>query len=424
MKKKIYTLACALTLAAAATAQEALTLDECVSLALSNSEKLRAARIDVEISAEQRKEARTNYFPSVSAAGVGLIAKSPLIEMEMMGVPVEMIDNGVVASVTATQPIFAGGRIVNGNRLADVGEEVSRLQMSMAEDDVRLTAETYYWQIVLLQEKLNTISRVEAQIDTAARDAEAAVEAGLRNRNDLLQVRLKQNEMRSMRVQAENGLSIMTDLLGQYIGRAADSIVIASPVSDELPTPPDGLRVDEQQALAGTNEYQLLGKQVEASRLQCKTATGKNLPTVAVGGSYVFHNLMDKSTNNLVGTLTVSVPLTDWWGGSHSMKRQKLQLRKAESEQRDKGELIVISIRKAWNDVSEAYEQLTIAQSSIEQSQENLRLSTDYYQAGTVAMSDLLDAQTLYQQSRDQYVEAYTRYAVRLRDYLQKTGRR
>jgi outer membrane protein TolC len=38
-------------------------------------------------------------------------------------------------------------------------------------------------------------------------------------------------------------------------------------------------------------------------------------------------------------------------------------------------------------------------------------------------MSDLLEAQTLYRQSRDQYVDAYSQYEVKKREYLQATGR-
>ena len=45
------------------------------------------------------------------------------------------------------------------------------------------------------------------------------------------------------------------------------------------------------------------------------------------------------------------------------------------------------------------------------------------YHAGTTTMSDLLDAQTLYQQSRDKFVETYARYQVRIVEHLQSTGR-
>ena len=38
-------------------------------------------------------------------------------------------------------------------------------------------------------------------------------------------------------------------------------------------------------------------------------------------------------------------------------------------------------------------------------------------------MSEWLDAQTLFQQSRDKYVEAFAQYEVKKREYLQATGR-
>lgn len=151
-------------------------------------------------------------------------------------------------------------------------------------------------------------------------------------------------------------------------------------------------------------------------------AVGKNLPTVAVGGGYIYSDVM-KAQSNLVGMFTVSVPLSGWWGGSHDIKRQKLQLENAVSDKQRQSELLVIRIRKAWNDMNDAYRRLDIARESIEQSEENLRLNTDYYQAGTATISDLLDAQTLYQQSRDKYVESFTNYEVKKREYLQATGR-
>lgn len=119
----------------------------------------------------------------------------------------------------------------------------------------------------------------------------------------------------------------------------------------------------------------------------------------------------------------LSVPITGWWGGSHDMKRQKLQVRNAENRLADQSELLCIQMQNTWNTMNDAYKQVEIAVESIGQASENLRLQTDYYQAGTCTMSDLLEAQTLYQQSRDKYVESYAQYEVKKREYLQATGR-
>lgn len=427
IRKTIYTalLLLSLTVGARAQGTAPLTLDDCLREALAHNVRLRNADNDIRMADQQRREAFTKYFPTVSASGLGLTANEHLLKMDMGGAELALVKHGVTASVTAMQPLFAGGQIVNGNRLAQVGLEASRLQRAMTENEVALNTETYFWQIVMLQEKLKTVTRVEAQVERMHRDAEAAVEAGVRNRNDLLQVQLRSNATRQTRIELEHNLLVLTDLLSQYIGHMGDSLAVVSPLTgrDSLPEDPSALYVEPETALQQTHEYQLLGRQVDAERLQYRLAVGKNLPTLAVGGGYVYNHLLDRSENRLVGMVSLSVPISGWWGGSHSMRRQKIRVESAENDRSDRSQQLVIRMRKAWYGVSDAYKQVRIALESIAQSEENLRLHDDYYRAGTDTMSELLDAQTLYQQACDAYVEAYTQYAVKRREYLQATGR-
>ncbi len=413
------------------------TLDECINEAVKNNLSLRIADNQIAMSTEQRKEAYTKYFPTVSASGNGFIANKGLIQMDMGDASMSLAKNGIMAGITAMQPVYAGGQIINGNKLAKVGEDVSRLQRNMSENDIRLHTEQYYWNIVMLKEKLVTLDQLDKQLASVQKDAQAAVDAGIRNRNDLLQVQLRQNEVRTSRIQVENAVATMKDLLAQAMGHTGESIDIAGGTkvladlqsdgkqraSNTLPDSPQQYFLSPESALAQTNEYQLLDKQIEANKLQYKLSVGKNMPSVAVGGAYLYNNIMDKSQNSLIGMFTVSVPISSWWGGSHDMKRQKLQLINSLNDKQDKSELLMVNMRKAWNDMNDAYKQVAIAQESITQSVENLRLNTDYYQAGTATISDLLDAQTLYQQSRDKYVESFTNYEVKKREYLQATGR-
>jgi outer membrane protein TolC len=137
----------------------------------------------------------------------------------------------------------------------------------------------------------------------------------------------------------------------------------------------------------------------------------------------MYDNLMDKDHAFALGFVSVSVPISGWWGGSHDVKKQSLMVKNAENTFSDASELLVISMQKAWNDLQDAYKQMGIAANSIEQSAENLRLNEDYYRAGTTTMSDLLDAETLYQQSRDKYVDAFSSFRIKEVEYLQATGR-
>ena len=74
--------------------------------------------------------------------------------------------------------------------------------------------------------------------------------------------------------------------------------------------------------------------------------------------------------------------------------------------------------------MQEAQQQLGIARRSIEQAEENLRLNRNYYQAGTCRMSDLLEAQMLYQQACDKQTDAYADYQNKLLAYRQSVGQK
>ena len=409
---------------ATASAQRTFTLDECLEQALSNNVRMRNAENETRMAEHDRKNAFTRYFPSVSASGGGFIANKGLMELNMgPDMSMSMMKDGVVGGVSATLPLFAGGQIVNGNKLAKVSEEVSRTRYRLSENEVRLTTENYYWQVVTLKEKLRTLEIVEARLDTLTRDVEAAVQAGVTTRNDLLQVQLRQNEIKSNRLNVENALALSRELLAQYMGMGLDSVDVAYAMEGRLPEEPAGLFLPPESALPRTGEYDLLRQNLEATRLQKKIAVGKNLPTVAIGGGYYYDDLLDVGMDFWVGFATVSVPLSGWWGGSHDIKKQKLQVKNAENQLNDQSEMLMIRMRQSWNDLNDAYKQVGIALTSIDQATENLRMQSDYYAAGTCTMSDLLDAQTLFQQSRDKYVEAYAQYEVKKREYLQATGR-
>ena len=409
---------------ATVSAQRTFTLDECLEQALSNNVRMRNAENEIRMAEHDRKNAFTRYFPSVSASGGGFIANKGLMELNMgPDMSMSMMKDGVVGGVSATLPLFAGGQIVNGNKLTKVSEEVSRTRYRLSENEVRLTTENYYWQVVTLKEKLRTLEVVEARLDTLTRDVEAAVQAGVTTRNDLLQVQLRQNEIKSNRLNVENALALSRELLAQYMGMGLDSVDVAYAMEGRLPEEPAGLFLPPESALPRTGEYDLLRQNLEATRLQKKIAVGKNLPTVAIGGGYYYDDLLDVGMDFWVGFATVSVPLSGWWGGSHDIKKQKLQVKNAENQLNDQSEMLMIRMRQSWNDLNDAYKQVDIALTSIDQATENLRMQSDYYAAGTCTMSDLLDAQTLFQQSRDKYVEAYAQYEVKKREYLQATGR-
>ena len=460
MNKILSLIALSCTIAASA---QTYTLEQLKDSVLQNNIAIRNARHSIDAARQQRKEAFTKFFPNISGTGMWFNANKGMAQTELnlseqitpelgmalaqtlpaealaaLGNPisVSMMKNGTIAGINAVQPVFAGGQIINGNKLAKVGEDVSRLQLQLSENEVEKQTEQYYWQLVSLQEKMKTIEAVQALLADIYKDVDVAVRSGLAMRNDLLQVQLRQNEVESQKLKLQNGISIVRLLLGQYCGlrpipsplpmmEGSDysfNIIVPDIEQQDISLPSLNREGQGVGLLGPLPEYQLLQKQVEATKLQRKMETGKNLPTVGVGAGYNYHNLLDNNHSFAMVFATISVPISDWWGGSHAIKRKKIAQQQAEEQLADNSELLKIRMQNAWNNVEESRQQLQIAQHSIEQAEENLRLNRDYYKAGTSKMSDLLEAQLLYQQSLDRRTDAYADYQNKLLDYRQATG--
>ncbi len=404
------------------SAQEFLTLEQCKQMALENNVKIKNARLEQKASIQTKKEAFTNYFPVINASGGGFDTDNGMAVLNLGVMNMTMLENGIMGSITATQPVFSGGRIYNGNKLAKLGTEVSEYQLEMTEDEVALNAEQYYWQIVSLDEKLKTINIVQKLLTNLHKDVTAAYEAGISNKNDVLKVELKMNEIESNKLKLNNGINLCRMALCQYIGVSLKDFKLDTTAFKAI-VAPDLYRVNHEEALPLRAEYKLLDKNVEANKLQTNIKIGEYLPQIGVGAGYMYHDVMDKGHDFGIIYATVSVPLSSWWGGSHAIKKQKINLKIAENSKQDNSELLLIQMQQLWNELEESYKQVELAEKSVTSATENVRLNSDYFAAGTIALSDLLDAQTILQQSRDQYTEACTNYLTKRTKYMQVTNR-
>lgn len=427
---------------------ETLTLSQCLDLARTNNRTLQNAALELKAADEQKKEAWSNFLPQISAHVMAFRTFDEVMKGDgtypqeiamlgpefasMIGMPYsyEELNRGYSTTATFMQPLYAGGQITNGQKLAHLGKDVAYLQQNLKERDVLQKVTECFWQIAGIRYNLQTIDAADKQLETVMQHVRNAVDAGVTTRNALLQVKLRQQELQSNRLRLENAGKLLTLLLAQQIGLPAGKpIRIVLPPEERIAMP---VKADEQTAATGRIEYQLAGKGVEAQRLQVKMEQGKNLPSLAVGAmgyhagfgglSDNAHRYMnDKMTNGLVlGTLTV--PLSSWIGGTHAIRRQKIRLEQARNTLLDTQEQLRIDIESSWLNLLEAYKQIEIAQVSVEEAEENLRMNMEQYKAGSITLTDLLDAETLHRKAQNDLSTAKANYQIRLADYQRKTN--
>lgn len=432
MKHKSLILITLLLLQTGTFAQEVLTLEQCKELAYQNNLKSKQAQANLEAAKETKKEAFTKYFPNVSATGSYFKMNKPLVDIEinMPGllpapIPVSGIEDGYVGMAMAAQPIFAGGQIVNGNKLAQIGVDVSELQRQKSIDDVSLQTEQYYYNLITLNEKTKTLNILDEQLSSIANDVQNAYNAGLCNKSDLLSIQLKQNEIKNNKIKVLNGQKVLQMLLAQLMKVSTDSFLIDTNLSKQI-TLPEEVFIEPQAAVNNRIEMKLLDKNVEANHLQEKMKIGSYLPTVAVGATFVHNNVMEDFTKEeqSFGRLfaTVNVPISDWWGGTHAIRAQKAKRQMAEYQRQEAQEMLMIQISQVYSELMEAYDQIKINQESVAVAEENFRLNKDYFEAGTITLSDLLNAQSELQKSRDSYIESHSCYLSKLTEYKQMIG--
>jgi len=430
-----------------ANAQRTLSLDSCISYALQNNRKLQNQALEIKSGKEQQKEMKMKYLPEISANVMAFHAFDKLIKgdgtypqeiaaletaipgiSQMVGQPYSFaeLNRGLSANISVMLPLYAGGQITAANKLAKVGTEVATLQQVMNEKEVVQKVTENYWQIVQLKYNLQTLDAADKQLDAVQSKAQDYVETGVTTRNALLQVRLRKQELASNRLKVQNADRLLRLLLGQQIGvKDVDVLVPELLPETELPSWNDGTTYVRP-------ELQLASKAVEAQRLQVKLERGKCLPTLAVG-VMGFHTTfgglsdnvgkyMNNKMTNGIGLANVSVPISAWFGGSHAIRRAKIQLQQTQNDYQDAQEQLDIDTEASRLNVIEAYEQIQIARDSVDEAAENLRMSTDQYAVGKTTITDLLDAETLNRQSQNNLSSAIAVFQVKLADYKRKTS--
>ncbi len=404
-------------------AQRIVTLDECLTMARNNNITLKNAALEILAAREQKSEAYTKYYPQIQAN---------VMAMQTFGTFMQVGDaiRTYTAAISATMPLYAGGQITTGNKLAQLNTDVVSLQRDIQESDVLQRVTECYWQIAKVKYNLNTISAADKQVEEVYRQVGNMVQVGITTRNDLLKVQIRQQELESARLQLQNAQHILRLLLAQQIGCANQDIDISA-TEIEIPVNPDNLQVSVLDAVNMRDELSLATKGVEFSRLQVRQERGKLLPTIGVGvtgfnygmgglpdalGYYVKTN----ATNGLaMGSL--SIPITAWWGGSHAIKRRKMVLQQSQNILQQTREQLAIDIESAWSSLQESYKQIEIARTGVAQAQENLRLSLNGYKAGTETLTNLLEAETLNRKMQDGLSSAIADYQIKKSNYIRKT---
>ncbi len=423
-----------------------ITLLKCKELALKNNKTLKESRLKLEASEKVKQNAFTNYFPKVNASAFAVRSSDYLLDIQTpeMNLPVydgnpanigtatqfayvpalsiQSLDYANTAVVTAIQPLYAGGQIKNGNKLANLGMEINQLQLNLSTDQILATTEDYYWKLVALKEKQSTLKSYKKLLLTLQKEVQDYYDAGLVNKSDLLKVKLELNKIEVNKLKLDNGTEMLKMVFSQHIGIPyKESINVNDSIVSLLP--PESYFMEAKMALANRQEYKMLNRAVEAEVLQKKMTKGEYLPQLAVGVGGLYLDAYEQDNSYGLAFATLSIPISDWWGGSFKLQEHEIKIKIAKNNLDEKSELLQLQISKAYKDLIISYKQINIAKTSLKQSFEYQKELEDTFDAGITNTSDLLEARALTQQARDILIDVKSQYKIKVANYLLVVGR-
>lgn len=443
MKRHILTTLLLLTALGASAQTGMLTLDSCFALAKANNIKIMTSQLEIEKAKQVKAQVYTKYFPQVSLGMLSYYAVKPIVEYSVDDIDqgtdfgsfvvsvihslqeggsdipneVNTLKDGISGSAMAIMPVYAGGRIINGNKMANLGIEAAQLKAEVSERDLLEEIETSYYLVLGLQEKVQTLKSALTLIDSLDRTVETALKAGLITNSDKLRVAMKRNELQALQMQLDNGIVLASLLLCHQIGITCPEggLVLENDLEQE------GYKKGKTAFLRP--ERQLLQLQIEAETYYKKLTIGEALPQVGLAVMSSYGNLTGNVKFNTIMLATASVPLTKWWETSHKLKEHDIKIREAKLMKEDLEGMMDLQEKQAYNQMLEAEALLQSDRAALEMAQENSRLATLNYRAGMNTIADVLEADALLLQAQNAITDRQITLASAKRRYHDLTGK-
>jgi len=322
-------------------------------------------------------------------------------------------------SVMVRQPIYMGGAIIATNKIADIGEQIAANDLDMQTQKTLYSIDQAYWMVVSLKQKQKLATSYRDLVKKLNDDVHKMIKQGVATRADGLKVDVKVNEAEMTITQVEDGLSLAKMLLCQLCGIPMNQeITLADEDKETLEL--SGAAIDtEQQRVAANDsamntrpELRMLQNALDISKQATNLVRAVYLPHVALTGGYmisnpnVFNGFQKKFTGVWNVGVIVQVPVWNWFDGAYKVRASKAATNIAQMNLDDTREKIHLQITQSQFKVKEAQKKLNMAKKNITSAEENLRCANLGFKEGVMEVTDVMAAQTAWQQAQSQKIDA------------------
>ena len=413
---------------------QTITLKDAIALAEKNDPQLLSATTDAELARQDREQARTAIYPTVSGRseylgteGNGKIATSRFVTNDGVHVYREW---------AVIHQDFSPGTFTRvAVQRATAAEALARAKVEVARRGVIPAVTKAYYSLLAAQRKYAAAQQALDQAQHALTISQDLERGGEVAHSDVVKSQLQVNTQQQALNEAQLVMeSARLDLAVLLFRDFNENFSIV----DDLDLAPALPPLSDAETMAG-RENPVLGVAIQtlrASELDVKLAHQANLPTIGVDAIYgieanaillhsvdrAFADLGPVPTPGYFIDATLNIPIWDWGVRRSKIRQAEFKREEAQTELSAAQRTLIRNLRAAYGEAQTARSQLDLLRAALDLASEGLRLNTLRYQAGEATILELVDAETALTQARNAYDDGMVRYRLAIANLQTLTG--
>lgn len=391
------------------------TLEELFDSAERNSLQLRPSFSAEQQAGQEVKVARAQRLPDINASlSVSYIGDGFTTERDFSDYQIAPIPHfGNALSLSVNQPVYTGGAITSGIKLAELKLTASRYATELRRDNVRFQITGFYLDIYKFTNLRDVVENNIAQARKVLADMQARHDQGVVLLNDITRYELLVSNLELQLEKINNTIDILNHNLVSIAGLPEGSVIRPDTGILQKSLPAQNESSWQADAALNSPSIRLAQSKVDISRKGEDLTKAERLPKIGLQAGW-----------SIDGPILVEVPpinrnLSYWYVGvgisynlsslfktNKSLSRSRAATLHAVDELAATREDTELAVRADYIRYLEAYEELATQQKSVELAERNYSTVSTRYSAGMALITDMLDAANSKLDAQQQLVNA------------------
>lgn len=382
-----------------------VSLEEAITLGVNHSNQIKLDSLNFKIADAKFSQSKANQLPQVSLSA-SYIRISDNITPFTVAFPTgnvvlnPQILNQSYNAVQARQLIWAGGKLKNANKIAELDKKAVDFDIAISKNDVRYQIASIYYNLYATKQTKKIIEANIELLNNQKNDANNFVKQGIILENEVLKIDLAISNLETNLSDIENTILFFKNNLSILTG-----LNTTIDISEELPSNTvQELSLDNavSNALKNRSEIKGLSVREEQANIAKKITNSNYLPILSGIGSYNydqpnmrFFPNQETFTGTWYAGVSLNWNLTDLFTNKNKIKESKFSIDKVNTSINQIKEGIQIEVNADYNNFQLAKQKIEIAKKAVTQATENFRVEQNKFNANNTTATDFLNANAL-----------------------------